>query len=237
MHYRAHMLNVVQRKPAGVNRALSSIAAFCDWAQENGQIRENPASHIPQAAQVKAPPKALADQELNRLLRTVHQGGHKRDIAMVELMVGTGLRIGEVAALTVADIEMSDRKGLLIVRHGKGDKYRQVPMNKDVRQALQDYLSERPADGQALFLSQKGGGLTSNAIWKMIKGYGDRAGLADLTPHALRHTFGTRLIRKHGVDIVTAAALMGHANISTTAVYTKPSQEDLAAAVEKLSKS
>ncbi len=158
------MLNATQRKPAGVNRATSSIAAFCDWAQESGLIHESPASHIPQAAQVKTPPKALTDKELNRLFRTVHQSGHKRDIAIVELVVGTGLRIGEVAALTVADIEMSDRKGLLTVRHGKGGKYRQVPLNKDVREAFHDYLRERPDDAQALFLSQKGGGLASNAI-------------------------------------------------------------------------
>lgn len=235
-HYRSYMMTVAERKPAGVNRALSSIAAFCDWAQVKGFITEKPSSHVPQAQQVKAPPKALIDQDLNRLLRAVYKAGNKRDIAIIELMVGAGLRIGEVESLNVSDIEVSDRKGVVTIRQGKGSKYRQVPLNKDIRKALLDYLQERPDVGKPLFASQKGGGLSSNAIWKVIKKYGEEAGLPDLTPHALRHTFGTNLIRRHGVDIVTTATLMGHANISTTAIYTKPNEQDLINAVERLSK-
>lgn len=235
-HYRTHMMTVLKRKPAGVNRALSSISAFCEWAVGAGHALVNPAAQVPQAQQVKAPPKALNEQDQNRLLRTVYKGGNSRDIAIIELMVGAGLRIGEVAALGLEDVEVSERKGVVTVRQGKGAKYRQVPLNKDVRKAIQEYLSVRPAAGEALFVSQKGGGLTANAMWKTVKKYGDQAGLTDLTPHALRHTFGTRLIRKHGVDIVTTAALMGHANISTTAIYARPSEQDLMDAVEKLSR-
>lgn len=237
VHYRTHMMTVLQRKPAGINRALSSISAFCEWAIGEGHIAADPTSQIPQAQQVKAPPKALGEQDLNRLLRVVYKGGNKRDIAIIELMVGAGLRIGEVADLTLSDVEVSERKGVVTVRQGKGCKYRQVPLNNDIRRAVKDYLEVRQDSGKALFASQKGNGLTSNGIWKTIKKYGEQAGLDDLTPHALRHTFGTRLIRKYGVDIVTTAALMGHANVSTTAIYTKPNQQDLVDAVEKLSKS
>lgn len=235
-HYKTHMLTVGQRKPSGVNRALSSIVAFSDWAKLRGYIQENPATEIPWAKQIKNPPKSLSELEQNRLLREVYKSGNKRDIAMVELMIGAGLRIGEVESLNLSDIQISDRKGMVIVREGKGQKYREVPLNKDIRKAIQEYMEVRPNGGEALFISQKGGRLTSNAIWKVIKKYGNRVGLTDLTPHSLRHTFGTMLIRKHKVDIVTTAALMGHENIATTAIYTKPSQQDMIDAVEKLSK-
>lgn len=236
--YRSYLLTVAHRKPSGINRALSSITAFCSWAQRQGYITENPADGIPQAKQVKAPPKALEDKDLNRLLRTAYKAGKKRNIAIMELMVGAGLRIGEVEALNIHDVKITDRKGTVEIRHGKGSKYRTVPLNKDVRKAIQDYLEEgRPDDDSpSLFISQKGGRLTSNAIWKVIKKYAKEAGLPDITPHSLRHTFGTNLIRKHGVDIVTTATLMGHSNISTTAIYTKPNEQDMIDAVEKLSK-
>lgn len=238
-HYRTYMMTVAKRKPSGINRSLSSISAYCDWAIENGLIENNPVSNVPQAQQIKTPPKSLNEQDLNRFLRAVYKENNKRDIAIIELMIGAGLRIGEVESLNASDIEVSERKGVVIVRQGKGGKYRQVPLNKDIRNALKDYLEERSntdkATNEALFVSQKGGGLTSNAIWKLIKKYADKAGLSDITPHSLRHTFGTRLLRKYGTDIVTVAALMGHSNISTTAIYTKPNEQDLTDAVEKLS--
>lgn len=235
-HYKTHMLTVGGRKPSGVNRALSSIVAFCDWAQTKGYIQENPATVISWAKQVKNPLKILSELDQNRLLQEVYKSNNKRDIAIVELMVGAGLRIGEVEALNLSDIELKDRKGMVVVREGNGQKYRMVPLNKDIRKAVQEYMEVRPGDGEALFISQKGGRLTSNAIWKIIKKYGNRVGLTDLTPYSLRHTFGTMLIRKHKVDIVTTAALMGHENIATTAIYTKPNQQDMIEAVEKLSK-
>lgn len=235
-HYKTYMLTVGQRKPSGVNRALSSIVSFCDWSKLKGYIPENPAAEIPWAKQVKNPPKSLSELEQNRLLREVYKSCNKRDIAIFELMVGAGLRIGEVESLNLSDIQINDRKGMVIVRQGKGQKYREVPLNKDIRKAIQEYLEVRTNIGEPLFISQKGGRLTSNAIWKVIKKYGNKVGLAELTPHSLRHTFGTMLIRKHKVDLVTTAALMGHENIATTAIYTKPNQQDMIDAVEKLSK-
>jgi len=209
---------------------------FCDWAKSKDYIQENPAAEISWAKQVKNSPKSLNELEQNRLLREVYKSSNKRDIAIVELMVSAGLRIGEVESLNLSDIQIKDRKGMVTVREGKGQKYREVPLNKDIRKAVQEYFEVRQNIGEALFISQKGGRLTSNAIWKVVKKYGNKVGLSDLTPHSLRHTFGTMLIRKHKVDIVTIAALMGHENISTTAIYTKPNQQDMIEAVEKLSK-
>lgn len=234
--YKSYMLGVTHRKPSGINRALASISAYCEWACTTGYLTDNPASHVAQAQQVKTPPKSISEQELNRLYRSVYKGGKCRDIAIIELMAGAGLRVGEVESLNLTDIQIGERKGFVDVRQGKGAKYRRVPLNTDTRKALIDYIQVRPKEEEALFVSQKGGRLTANAIWKTVKKYGNLAGLDDLSPHSLRHTFGTQLIRKHGVDIVTAATLMGHSNISTTAIYTKPNEQDLAEAVERLSK-
>jgi site-specific recombinase XerD len=147
------------------------------------------------------------------------------------------LKIGEVESLTIADIHISEKKRSVEVRQGKRCQNRQVPLNKDVREALKAYLAVRPADsGQELFISPMGGGLTSCAIWHMIKKYTGQAGLHNITSLSLRHTFGSRLICKYGVDIVTVAALMGHESIQMMAIYTKPNEQGMIEAVEKLSK-
>ena len=109
-HYKSHMLTLNQRKPSGVNRALSSITAFCDWAKSKGYIQENPATEISRAKQSKNPPKSLNELDQNRLFREVYKANKKRDIAIVELMVGAGLRIGEVESLNLTDILISESK-------------------------------------------------------------------------------------------------------------------------------
>jgi site-specific recombinase XerD len=109
-----------------------------------------------------------------------------------------------------------------------------VPLNADARRAISEYLEVRPEDEEErLFVGQRGTALTPSAIWRVVKQYGLRAGL-DISPHTLRHTFGTRLVRSKGIDLVTVAAMMGHESLDTTAIYTKPSEEDMARAVEKL---
>lgn len=113
-HYKTYLSTEVGRKPTGVNRAFLAIVAFSDWASGQGWIKEKPAQQIAGVKQVKAPSKSLSDLELNRLMREYYKEGNKRDIAMFGLMAGVGLRIGEIEALNVADIEMSERKGMVI---------------------------------------------------------------------------------------------------------------------------
>jgi integrase/recombinase XerC len=235
VQYRSYLYTTLQRKPAGINRSLRSVSAFCEWARKKKYIVENPVEEVPIVQQVAAPPKALNHLEYSRLMRTVETSGSKRDIAIIGLMLDAGLRIGEVESLNLEDIEISDRKGLVRIRQGKGLKYREVPLNKDLRKALQSYINIRPnIDTPALFISQWKDRLSSNSIWKLVKKYGEASGLENLTPHSLRHSFGTRLVRDKGNDIVAVAQLMGHSNIQTTSIYTKASQQDLEDAVEKL---
>jgi site-specific recombinase XerD len=153
---------------------------------------------------------------------------------MLETLANTGLRVGELAKLTLADVEITERKGLVTVRSGKGGKFRQVPLNADARRAISAYLQVRPQSIETrLFLGQREGPLTPSGVWRVVKKYGERAGLS-ISPHTLRHTFGTRLVRGKGVDLVTVAAMMGHESLDTTALYTQPTAEDMADAVEKL---
>jgi site-specific recombinase XerD len=232
--YKSHLLTVAKFKPATVNRRLAALARFCRWAKAQGLIVDNPTDDVKGVPEVQSAPKALRDTELHRLLREVYKGGKKRDIAIIEVLANTGLRVGELAQLTRDDIEMSPRKGIVTVRSGKGAKYRQVPLNTDARRVISEYLEVRPQDGgERLFIGQRGTGLTPSAVWRVVKQYGLRAGL-DISPHTLRHTFGTRLVRSKGVDLVTVAAMMGHESLDTTAIYTRPSEEDMANAVETL---
>jgi site-specific recombinase XerD len=232
--FKSYLITVAGFKPATVNRRLASLSRYCAWARTQGLLQDDPTAEVKGVRQVKPAPKALAAVDLRRLLREVHKRGIPRDIALVELLVNTGLRVGEVAQLTPEDIELSARKGKVTVRSGKGAKYRQVPLNADARRALNEYLAVRPETGiEALFVGQRCNGLTPSAIWRLVKQYGQRAGL-DISPHTLRHTFGTRLVRRKGVDLVTVAAMMGHESLDTTAIYTQPTEEDMAKAVDKL---
>ena len=232
--YKGYLMTIAQFKPATVNRRLASLARYCAWARAQGLLQGDPLQEVKGVRQVKPAPKALGAVELRRLLREVHKRGIPRDIALVELLANTGLRVGEAAQLTPEDIALSTRKGKVTVRSGKGAKYRQVPLTADARRALEEYLAVRPQTGTpAFFIGQRGNGLSPSAIWRVVKQYGQRAGL-EISPHTLRHTFGTRLVRRKGIDLVTVAAMMGHESLDTTALYTQPSEEDMAEAVETL---
>jgi integrase/recombinase XerC len=232
--FKGYLLTVAGFKPATVNRRLASLSRYCAWARGQGLLQGDPLQEVKGVRQVKPAPKALGAVELRRVLREVHKRGLPRDIALVELLANTGLRAGEAAQLGLEDIALSARKGKVTVRSGKGSKYRQVPLNADARRALEEYLAVRPqGEGQALFIGQRGNGLSPSAIWRVVKQYGRHAGL-EISPHTLRHTFGTRLVRGGEVDLVTVAAMMGHESLDTTALYTQPSEQDMAEAVETL---
>lgn len=158
-----------------------------------------------------------------------------RDIALITLMLNTGPRISEVAALDIDDLIIADRSGSLKVRLGKGGKSRTVPLNSDTRKVLRDYMNGRTK--VPLFLSQRGkvtNRLTASGIRQVIDQYAYLAKLPELYRHALRHTFARNLLKTgEGLEIV--AEILGHKSLNTTRVYTQPSERDKANAVEKLS--
>jgi site-specific recombinase XerD len=162
-----------------------------------------------------------------------------RDQALVAVMLHGGLRAGEVRDLRLPDIVLGAQlgdsaSGEVRVRSGKGDKDRAVPANSALRAALRDYLAVRPLSADDhVFLGQRRTGLEDRMMRVLVRRYGERAGIADLTPHQLRHTFARTLLSS-GVDIVAVAQLLGHQNVATTMVYTRASADDLRAAVERL---
>lgn len=247
--YRDHLV-AEERKPAGVNRALAALRVFFAWAVQTCQASTNPARDVQGIQQARRNPKALAAQEVYRLQREAAaqrqlaqaKAGEEvlpavvdaiRDEALLNLLLYTGLRVSECAALRVEDAVLNGKSGKVIVRSGKGRKHREVPLHKEARKALTAYLDVRPDDqGEILFLGQRGS-LGVRGIQFRIAVLGEAAGVP-VTPHVLRHTFATRLLREAKADLVTVAALMGHSSVATTAIYTQPSEADLAEAVAGL---
>jgi len=237
--YRSHLLSVQNASPATVNRRLASLGSFFKWlaSSKKGKAKANPCSGVRTVTTIDPAPKALDVKSLRRLLREVHVHGSVRDIAIIELLCGTAIRVGELVSLSITDVELSDRKGLLHVRHGKGRSARTIPLNIDVRKALSEWLAARPqTDSSFLFVGQRGEKMTTSGIWRVIKKYGRMAALPELTVHSLRHTVLTRLIRGVGTqtDIATIMRISGHRNLKTLLRYTEPTEEDLSEAVERL---
>lgn len=232
--YKGYLLQVKASKPATVNRKLASISALCDWARKEGLIEANPAQGISIVQEVELAPKWLTKKEQYALLRAVQKEGNPRDQALIMLLLHTGLRVSEVSDLRLSDIEISERKGQLTVRDGKGGKHRMVPLNADVRKTLVTYLEVRPdAAHDYLFVGKQKGRLKPWGIQYVASKYTYLARLDSVTPHTLRHTFGKNLVDAR-VSLDKVATLLGHKNLNTTRMYTRPSALDLAHAVDKL---
>ncbi len=233
--YRAHLQTVERRASATINRRLAALRALFRYSVATGQLSEAPTDAVKGVAASPRAPRSLEKRELDKLIRAVERHGSTRDQALVLTLRHTGIRVSELCALTLHDIAVSERSGSLTVRSGKGRKLRVVPLNADVRRALNTYLKKRPVSlSEALFLGQRGGGLKPRAVEHLLTKYAYLAQLPGVTPHTLRHSFGKHLLDL-GSDLVTVAALLGHSKLQTVAIYTTPSQRDLEKAVERLS--
>jgi len=218
-------------KPATINLRMRAIASFLQWALDVGLIERIP--RFPKTiSEQKRPPQALERAEVNRLLRELEKEGKARDIAFVRLLLSCGLRISEVVQLRVEDVKMSERKGTVTVRYGKGNKWRVVPIPAQTREAIQTWLSVKP-ESPWLFPSQKNSlkPIDQTQGWRIVTKYAQRAGLT-FHPHTLRHTFAYTLLRS-GADLVSVAELLGHSSLETTKIYTRPKMEDLERFVEQ----
>jgi len=213
-------------KPATINRRLNAMRRFYRWAVRNELILESPFEGLRVGVKVQkqTAPRWLTPKEQRRLLRGVRACGKKnavRDMAIIRLGLDTGLRLSEIAALTLDDIELRPRSGWVRARFGKGGEAREVPLSLDARKAL--------ADDPHLYLGQRGP-LADAGIYRIVTKYGQRAGIEGLTPHTLRHTFAKNLIDADK-PLTVVAALMGHESLDTLSIDARPSREDLARAV------
>jgi len=232
--HKAHLQTIKRFKPATINRRLAALRTYFSWAIDEGLITENPV-RVRNVEEPQTAPRSISEREYHRLLRAFQKDGSKRDIAIVQLLRHSGLRVGELCNLELEDVEMSERKGKVIVRSGKGRRYREVPLNLDARRALQEYLSDGrlEVEDPHIFIGQRKNGLTEVAIQDIVRKYAELAKLEGVTPHVLRHTFARSLLDK-GVDLVTVQQLMGHKRVDSTARYTKPSERDMEVAVARL---
>src|SRR3712207_3436220 len=232
--YKAHLVSVERRQPATVNRRLAALRRFFLWAKAAGRCSEVPTDGVKGVPASPRSPKSLEKREVDRLVRMAERSGKKRDLALLQVLRHTGIRVGELCDLRLDDVDVSERKGSLTVRQGKGAKFRTIPLNADVRHAIGLYLAVRPrvADDH-LFVGQRGQGLSEAAVWYLVTKYARQAGLEDVSPHTLRHTFGKQLLDA-SKDLVAVAALLGHEKLETTTIYTQPSTRDLERAVALL---
>ena len=212
--YKSYLLNIKKRKASTVNRRLASLSAFLNWCEKEELINKNPIKEVEGIKEIQTAPKALNELELKRLIREAYKDKNIRNIAIIEVLANTGLRVGELISLTLDDISISPRKGHLTVREGKRDNYREIPLNKDVRKALTNYIEERPdSSSDKVFLGQRGP-LKKSAIWRIVKKYADRAEV-EASPHTLRHTHATLMLFQ-GEEPKVISERLGHSTISIT---------------------
>jgi site-specific recombinase XerD len=223
--------------PATINRRLAALRRFFTWAKENRLTEFQPTERIRNVECVSHGPKSLDRRQWHRLERSVEQARGKqgiRDRCILLLLYHTGLRAGELSALLLSDITIGERSGQVIIRKGKGNKARRVPLNADARTVIRDYLKVRPScERQNFLIGQRGEPLSTHGIYDAVVKYGRLAGLDEVTPHALRHTFARTLLSS-GTSINDVADLLGHSSLDTTRIYTKASETDLAIVVAKL---
>ena len=238
------------RSGRGIALILSGWRGFYAWLGREGVISANPVQDVRAPKQPRPLPKALGVDEAVQLADHHDEEDDPwldaRDAAMVELLYGGGLRVGELIGLDMAPSEAALRAGrgwldlasAEVQVQGKGDKRRTVPVGRGALQALQQWLAVRDQvppqaqAGQALFIGRRGTRLTAQSVWQRLKRRSLRAGLATpVHPHMLRHSFASHVLQSSG-DLRAVQELLGHANIGTTQVYTRLDFQHLAKAYD-----
>jgi len=208
-----------------IGRHLTTLRNFYGFLLREGLLESDPTEHLRTPRQWQTIPKFLNLQEIERIIQ-VPDGSRPtglRDRAMLELLYATGLRVSELCRVGLSDLNLEF--GVLRTT-GKGNKQRLVPVGKDAVRAVRDYLQGgrgallKGRASRYLFITARGGCLTRQAFWKLLAGYGRKAGIFHgLTPHVLRHSFATHLL-EGGADLRSVQIMLGHADISTTQIYT-----------------
>lgn len=224
-----YLVNLRERSyaPATMARKVAAVKSFFNFLVAEGRLEKSPAEGIAGPKVGKSLPKAISVDEVERLLeqpdkRSTPEG--KRDKAMLELLYATGMRVTELVSLNVRDVNL--RAGFVRC-FGKGSKERIIPIHSKAIRAVKGYLDDvrarlLGATGEtALFLNRRGQRLTRQGLWLILKGYAKKAGIeSEITPHVLRHSIATHLLHSGKMNLRELQELLGHANISTTQVYT-----------------
>jgi len=243
--YVAHLRSLVgddgrpSLSSASIARGLVAVRSFHRFCVAEGLLPSDPSSEVGAPRVPQGIPKALDEVEVEALFGAITDDGPcgQRDRAILEMLYATGVRISELVGLDLADIDLADGVARVM---GKGGRERIVPVGRAARSALRTYLgggrltqrtprTGRRSEVDAVFLNVRGGRLTRQSCWKIVRGAGERVGLGErLSPHVLRHSCATHML-DHGADIRVVQELLGHARVSTTQVYTKVSPSRLRA--------
>jgi site-specific recombinase XerD len=233
--WKAYQQTVEKVAPATVNQRLVALSRFYAWAIQKDLSKEDPTTDVHALRLPPREPKGLDSRDVRRLLRAAHH--HPRDFAMLEVLIGTGVRVGELLSLSVGDVEIGERSGKLTIRQTKHGGYREIPLTLDVRKALSAYLETHPKtdDPDApLWIGQTGSLSHRSSVMRILNKYTLLAGLDNINPHALRHTFASRYLKANKGDLRGLARLLGHVSLNTVMIYTEPDMEDLAERMERV---
>jgi len=237
-----YILDLKERNyaPSTVARKVAAVKSFFDFLLADGVLRSDPTENITSPKVGKSLPKPLSPSEVEALLaepakRDTLEG--KRDTAMMELLYAGGMRVSELIALDVNDVNLEAE---FVRCFGKGSKERVIPIHRKAVKAVREYIEGARVkllgdkDGEkALFLNRRGERLTRQGFWLILKGYAKAAGInRPVTPHTLRHSFATHVL-SGGADLRAVQELLGHANISSTQIYTHLTSEHVRQAYDK----
>jgi integrase/recombinase XerC len=226
-------------KAATVNRRLAWLKQYAAWGEQQGVVTPDMRRRIkavPIQKKQQLAPRSLSPREARRLLKEVKVRGNPRDEAILSILLYTGLRVGELVALRVDDLTLSERKGVIQVRAevAKGGKERAVPVPQKAREALNAYLSLRPPVGdRALFIGRQGP-LSVESVAAIVAKYAAWARLDGVSPHILRHTFAYSYLENNNNDLVALADILGHSDLNTTHIYTRRRLSDLQEGAERV---
>lgn len=221
-----------------ISRNLAAIKSFYQYLVRERYLDKDPAAHLESPKLEKKLPKVLSVHEVEELLRQPNGllPAGLRDKAMLELLYATGIRVSELISLNISDVNLDMG---YIKCYGKGSKERIVPLGSIAAKCVQDYLGKgrpklvRTYEEAALFINHHGNRLTRQGFWKIIKKYAQEAHIVkEITPHTLRHSFATHLL-ENGADLRSVQEMLGHADISTTQIYTHVTRNHLKEVYDK----
>lgn len=218
-----------------INRIISAVRGFYKFLQLDGFTKKNPAEDIDNLGKGFYLPNFLSEDDVEKLLSAPDTSTETglRDRTILELMYASGLRVSEAASLNIHDIDLDSQ---IVTCIGKGSKERKIPLGRSAAAWIGKYLSVRrkkdSIEVRNLFVSVSGRPINRQTIFKLVKEYSETAGLQGVSPHTLRHSFATHLIQR-GADSRSVQAMLGHADISTTQIYTHITDNHLKNAYRK----
>lgn len=233
--YTKYLTDTKKQSLNSIKAKLTALQKFAEYLANAGYTQ--PIKVQQKKGTAEPDVEVLEKNELYKYLRYTINTGNLLNIAIVQLILNTGIRESELCNLELSDISITERKGTITIRNGKGNKYREIPLNKDARNALQNYINNcRPADTDfdKVFIGQRGA-LTRSAVYKIVNKLGEKSIGKNVYPHMLRHQCFTAMAKNPAVDLKTISSIAGHSSTElTTKYYINSSKQEQIDAVDSL---